>query len=844
MKANFMMNRSTKEKGSALLIGLMVMAGLSMLGLGFVAVSETETAISVNQRNAVQTAAVAEAGARAVVEWFQNPRYATSIGIMPAKSAANSAALKNDRFQTGALSNIGKYDEAADYFCCDRPYKPLAEERLFGSGQAEDFSDSDISIHRISATTSTTVAETFLDQFNQRLFPANNEGVRVTAIDVFGPPMIGATRNTRGYWDLGDRYGLATIRVTAEKRVQNQVVSTRTVRIVVNEWPFPGPQGPIQSNANIQTGGNMTVHWGKMTSQGSMEIKRDIVTLPHFNAWHRVTFENGYDSASKWTKTTAYVAGDIVYPATLPSANFDDLYHYVASAGGTSGLIEPAVWPTAVGGTVPDGTIIWTRRAGPASYKVDASLVEPNNRFQWLNRLVGTSVNDPWGEARARGALITQGALPAIPAGVNQAFKYQVATVLPNPGIASPTYETATPYAGLSSWFQLQDATVEPEKKEVVFPRIDYQFWKEIALAGKGQDGVYYLRWVDTDRFTDGSATRTFKQWTNIFTGARPGFYFFDTRNGQNPQVAGGSAFLTPAIDISSAGGNTWTMSGFIYLNSAEFGTQGVSGMPGDFAFPGEPYRDIGYRELDMTGAGFASWKVMRNVAAPFAPAPPIKAGNRRWDYQEIPGSPTPDFDVVVQLRPAVRKPTGTAAGSVTSTPLAGVYLPVPYFDGCNPGVTCSEPHEPYLNLIYPLNACGANCATPNPMVVGWQNPATPVGNMNFPTTKKDDGTLPNCNTPSEVRLCTGNWRNKDGRIDDWSGGDGPVLNGVFYNEGRMNSSGNARYFGSVLINGNVVGTGTPDVFFDERLVKDEWPPKEWPFPRVYISAIQTDNQD
>jgi signal transduction histidine kinase len=50
------------QQGSALLVALMVMAGLSLLGLAFVAISETESAIAVNQRNYVQSQAAAEAG--------------------------------------------------------------------------------------------------------------------------------------------------------------------------------------------------------------------------------------------------------------------------------------------------------------------------------------------------------------------------------------------------------------------------------------------------------------------------------------------------------------------------------------------------------------------------------------------------------------------------------------------------------------------------------------------------------------------------------------------------------------------------------------------------------------
>ena len=66
-----------------MLASLMVIVGLSLLGLAFVAMSETESAISINQRNHSQTVAVAEAGARLVVQWFQNPTRMNTLGLMP-----------------------------------------------------------------------------------------------------------------------------------------------------------------------------------------------------------------------------------------------------------------------------------------------------------------------------------------------------------------------------------------------------------------------------------------------------------------------------------------------------------------------------------------------------------------------------------------------------------------------------------------------------------------------------------------------------------------------------------------------------------------------------------------
>ena len=83
------------QRGSALLVTLMVLVGMSLLGLGFVALSETESAISVNERDHAQTVALAEAGAREVVQWFQYPdKYGPSqLSIIP----ANAAGIKTSR---------------------------------------------------------------------------------------------------------------------------------------------------------------------------------------------------------------------------------------------------------------------------------------------------------------------------------------------------------------------------------------------------------------------------------------------------------------------------------------------------------------------------------------------------------------------------------------------------------------------------------------------------------------------------------------------------------------------------------------------------------------------------
>jgi Tfp pilus assembly protein PilX len=68
------------------------------------------------------------------------------------------------------------------------------------------------------------------------------------------------------------------------------------------------------------------------------------------------------------------------------------------------------------------------------------------------------------------------------------------------------------------------------------------------------------------------------------------------------------------------------------------------------------------------------------------------------------------------------------------------------------------------------------------------------------------------------------------------------VMDGVFYNSGTFSAQGNARYFGSLIAQQGVLdGGGTPELYFDESLVKGNWPRKGMNLPRVVISAWQTD---
>ena len=765
------------DRGSALLVSLMVMVGLSLLGLGFVAISETESTISINERNAVQTLHVAEAGARTVVEWFNNPKWALENGLMP----VNANGIKRERRSTYLVSGGGtttavytgwykpKIDDGdpttTDEILFDLPYKPGNDHRFFGVDEAS----ADVRINRDTAAA-------FLDTFNQRLFNGADAGGRVIEILIYAPPVLNplspatTTYNGGRFWNGGTRYGVATIKVTAEKTnpancrfgvdTPCQLLARRAVKMVVAEFPFPGPEGPLQSQTGIATAGVFVVHWGKMISLGNLGLAREYTSIPWRDATNQIAWEYGYANNT--------------WPATP-----------------TAGATQPPYF------------------------------------YELLNK----SFQDPWFQARARGDITSDGGLTA-----DIAARYD----------SIDDQENATGFtasvAGWSNQMQNQDRDNGSTRKNVLFPRIEYRFWKQIAQSATGQQGIYYLQFVPgTETFRDRSGqAKTFRQWVDTLTGGKEGFYFFDTRDGTNPQRPDGTTITEKLTPIIAEQGNDLHMKGFVYLNALVFGTTGLGGRPGFYNAPGEPFRDIGYHEVDVT-----------NGQLLYHPGPIPKLvnfTNYQWDFQDLPlttaaggtfsatGVRNGKFDYFVRQETVTRVGTDNA-GSITE------YVIVPYSDGCNVGVECSEPHEPYLNIIYPTEFAKENQTAVNTYLVRWQASGSQTRQ---PKVFQADGvTRFDCTTGTPTpEQCTSNGYDDLGPLLrlGHQAGDGPILDGVFYNEGGYNAAGNATYYGSVVIRGPVTGSGNPDVWFDYRLTRaDKWQERFKNLARVIITSHETD---
>lgn len=265
------------ERGSALIIAVLVIVILTLLGVSFLLMADTENRIAENERLSAQALYFGESGVRMVKRWFDSPASSANLmnppitvidrtlRLIDADGDPTTDPVLQDgstwpRYKQGIDLNG---DGTDDVF--EKPYRPSLAHTLLGT---EDGPDMRIDEEYSSA------AKTFLGNLSDALmddYPAATAGIRarIVRIDVYAPPYL----NVAGAWT---RYGVATVAVTS--RIYRVVDSTeivlaeRLVRAVLNETPFPGPYGPLHSCDILYYGGFFLPHWGSVTSVEDMDV--------------------------------------------------------------------------------------------------------------------------------------------------------------------------------------------------------------------------------------------------------------------------------------------------------------------------------------------------------------------------------------------------------------------------------------------------------------------------------------------------------------------------------------------------------------------------------------------
>ena len=906
-------NRKRDDRGSALLVSLMVIVGLSLLGLGFVAISQVESKIAKNESQSLQTLTIAEAGAKLVVEWFQDPTWAIANAGMPGNSTcANFGTapcspngspgtfMKTVRTMgAGPSAYVGVYKPVAGSKLCDKPYRPNDDDHFAGNEENADL-----------IINATTVGQAQMDTFNSALLgpnAADKLAGEVTEIRVYAPPMVGATL-TNGFWNGGQRYGVATIKVTAQQFLNptnhTGIVATHSVRLVVGELPLPIPAGPIQGNASVSFGGDFFVHWGMETSRTTLSPSRFLTALPWANAYERPHFEHGYEPGNaighfsvsaggsgytgNWTVYTSCTLPSVVAGCTQTTQATGQaiiggggaITNITVTDPGTGFSREPGADPNVIftcSGVCTGAGAQGTAAVGHETYY---KTLAGNDSQNFFPELLDKVFDDPWYGARAAGDNLRDGV-----GGTPQLYPYDYSRNEVN--VNTPSY-----------FFQFQDHNSYPLYKAVVFPTIRYQYWKRIAQQGRGYKGMYYFSYdagtQNFKKFSNGSA-QPMSYWVNTCgsnpndcgavgsgAGLGPGVYFFDTTNGADPQALSGPArttALTPAESWNASNfGHTFVMQGFIYMNTNSFGTTGGShdGVQINVNFPGEPFRDVGYPIWCLGIGNPITQCTAANQWADCGGQPcRYGGGDAAFSCQDLQtGKPHTDGKcrIVVMQAPAWNSyDSGVPVAHNAGGGSGNIYIPKVWksdaearkeyggpghecvappanWDGTQPaGNYCSEPHEPYLNLIYPADSSNQGLATardnnnnPAQVRVGWEPPnnQTYLAKKYASNNTWPPGTPVTCTQagPNDPGDCTSNNYDVDGPLaDDLK----LILYGILYNEGQYGGQGNVDYFGSVLIQDVVGATGTADVWFDEKLIKGSWAPPK--MPRVIVFNESTD---
>jgi hypothetical protein len=266
-----------RERGSALVIATLVSVILSLLGISYMMMAQTENTIAENERNAMLALYVAEAGARLAVGWFNDP---SSTGYLAPTSAQVDRTKRvfdhdNDPSTARVLAVSGDatrplYKDATFTTSpiLDRPYRSALADTFLGiqTGTDPDVTFADKGPDLI-------VSDAHLQTINDALFPnfpSPALRARIARIEIYGPPVA-----TLG--GSATRLGIATVRVTAgvfmyPNTASERQIATRVVKAVVNEIPVPGPVGPLQSCSSLSYDGNFEVHWGTGSSQSSASL--------------------------------------------------------------------------------------------------------------------------------------------------------------------------------------------------------------------------------------------------------------------------------------------------------------------------------------------------------------------------------------------------------------------------------------------------------------------------------------------------------------------------------------------------------------------------------------------
>jgi hypothetical protein len=298
------------ERGSAMILAVLVMAILTLLGMSYLLMADTENKIAENEKLSAQALYFGEGVTREVKRWFDRPPYSAmgDVNLMqPTVAVMDRTRRHIDLDGAGPLAAVPADGSTAwplykvdvdrdgdsndDIF--DKPYRAALGDMFVGTADQPD-----VSMDR--AWSSATA--TFLDDLADKImpgFPAGAAGIlaRIKEIKIYGPPYVHAGA---GAWT---RYGVATVSTRVQilrnpGATDEQIMADRTMTAVLNETPFGGVFGPLHSCDELGWNNAFKVHWGPATAGTtanlptgpgngmSLSIPRDLPPSPRLDTLH------------------------------------------------------------------------------------------------------------------------------------------------------------------------------------------------------------------------------------------------------------------------------------------------------------------------------------------------------------------------------------------------------------------------------------------------------------------------------------------------------------------------------------------------------------------------------
>lgn len=255
---------------------------MSLLGIPFLLMGETENRIAENERFSLQALYAAESGAKLAVRWFDRPADVTTMSN-PALAVIDRSLrlidLDGDPATPGVLADgtPGKprYKQSLDDVF-QKPYRGGLEDALMGTEDGPD-------IRIDGLDRSASAAMVYLDDLSDDLFgvyPGSSLQARIARIDIYGPPTV-----KKGVEWI--RYGVGTIKVIGRVYQDRpdgtmRVVGERMVKVVINEVPYNpgGTLGALHSCGEVDWSTDFTVHWGRVSAAAVADLASDEAKLP------------------------------------------------------------------------------------------------------------------------------------------------------------------------------------------------------------------------------------------------------------------------------------------------------------------------------------------------------------------------------------------------------------------------------------------------------------------------------------------------------------------------------------------------------------------------------------